>query len=488
MTEPVTTVAPTAWQTRLLERDPRLHIYLCGIGGVGLSPIATVLLQLGMRVSGSDRQASANTTRVAAAGARVFTTQTADNLLEMAQADRPDVVLISSAIAPDNPERQAAEALGLPVVKRNDFLPAMLAGRRLIAVAGTHGKTTTTSMIVHILKQTGRAPGYIVGADLPLYGSAAAGDESYFVIEADEYDHMFLGLSPSLAVVTNVEWDHPDCFRTPASFRRAFIQFVDRVDRNGVVVSCRDDDGAEQLRQYAYTRGPEWITYGLNAEADLHGVDPVSTSSGGYGAQVTQWGMPAGELVLQVPGLHNVRNALAAVAAASWCDVPIADCLTALASFQGAARRFEQKGEVGGVMVFDDYAHHPTEVRATLSAARGRFPAARIWAVFQPHTYSRTHNLLTEMAASFGDADEVIITDIYAAREKDDGRVSAGALVAAADHLAIRHISGLDTAANFLVAHVQAGDVVLTLGAGDGYRIGEMLLAQLEMTQETGAT
>lgn len=478
MTEHVPTIAPAAWQTRLLERDPQLHIYLCGIGGVGLSPIATVLLQMGVRVSGSDRQANANTAHVAAAGATVFPSQTAANLLDMPADDRPDVVLISSAVAPDNPERQAAEALGLPVVKRSRFLPALLAGRRVIAVAGTHGKTTTTSMIVHILKQTGRAPGYIVGADLPLYGSAAAGDEPYFVIEADEYDHMFLGLLPNLAVITNVEWDHPDCFPTPASLRKAFMQFVDRVDRHGVVVSCRDDAGAERLRQYAYTRGPEWITYGMDAAADLQAIAPTPTPSGGYAAQVTQWGMQAGEVVLQVPGQHNVRNALAAVAVASWCDVPVADCLAALQSFRGAARRFEQKGDAGGVLVFDDYAHHPTEVRATLAAARDRFPASRIWAVFQPHTFSRTRNLLAEMAASFGDADEVIVTDIYAAREQDDGSVSSAALVAASVHPSIRHISGLDAAAAYLAAHVQPGDVVLTLGAGDGYRIGEMFLAQ----------
>lgn len=478
MTERMQAIAPAAWQTRLLDRDPQLHIYVCGIGGSGLSPIATVLLQMGVRVSGSDRQANANTARLAAAGASVVTTQTAANLLDLPASDRPDVVLISSAIAPDNPERQAAEALGLPVVKRSDFLPALLAGRRLIAVAGTHGKTTTTSMIVHILKQVGRAPGYIVGADLPVYGSAAAGDEPYFVIEADEYDHMFLGLSPNLAVITNVEWDHPDCFPTPASIRKAFMQFVDRVERRGVIVTCRDDAGAEHLRHYAYTRGPEWITYGMDAAADLRAVDPAPTPDGGYRAQVTQWGMPAGDLLLQVPGQHNVRNALAALAAASWCDVPVDACLDALQGFQGSARRFERKGEAGGVTVFDDYAHHPTEVRATLAAARDRFPNARIWAVFQPHTFSRTRNLLAEMAASFDDADQVIVTDIYAAREQDDGSVSPAALVAAANHSAMRHISGLDAAAAYLAEHVQPGDVVITLGAGDGNRIGELLLAQ----------
>ena len=199
----------------------------------------------------------------------------------------------------------------------------------------------------------------------------------------------------------------------------------------------------------------------------------------GSTAEVRQWGMPAGKVTLQVPGQHNVRNALAAAAAAGACDVPLNDALAALGSFRGAARRFEQKGEAGGVVVIDDYAHHPTEITATLSAARSRFPERRIWAVFQPHTFSRTRNLLQEMARSFDDADQVIVTDIYAARETDDGSISADALVAASPHANIRHISGLAAAAAFLAAQVRAGDVVITLGAGDGYRIGEMLLGGL---------
>ncbi len=471
------------WATRLAQRDSQLHIHLIGIGGAGLGPIARVLLDQGMTVSGSDRQANATTAALAARGATIFPQQAAANLLDDAAAGttrpRPDVVLISSAVDAANPERQAAEQLGLPVVKRADFLPALLAHRRVIAVAGTHGKTTTTAMIVHILYNTGHAPGYIIGADIPTYGSAAAGTDDLFVIEADEYDHMFHGLHPSVAVVTNVEWDHPDHYPTPSAFRRAFRQFIDRVDRRGLVITCRDDVGAEQLRDYAYSRGPEWITYGLNPAAGLQAIDVQALPGSGSTAEVRQWGMPAGKVTLQVPGQHNVRNALAAAAAAGACDVPLNDALAALGSFRGAARRFEQKGEAGGVVVIDDYAHHPTEITATLSAARSRFPERRIWAVFQPHTFSRTRNLLQEMARSFDDADQVIVTDIYAARETDDGSISADALVAASPHANIRHISGLAAAAAFLAAQVRAGDVVITLGAGDGYRIGEMLLGGL---------
>ena len=473
-----------SWRTRLIERDPQLHIHLLGIGGSGLSPIANVLLDMGVKVSGSDRQPNAMTARLAARGATVMPQQAAENLLNLPADQQPDVVLISSAVSAENPERQAAEALGIPVVKRIDFLPALLDGRRVIAVAGTHGKSSTTAMIVHILVRAGLAPGYIIGADMPDVGNAAAGTSSYFVIEADEYDHMFLGLKPTVAVITNVEWDHPDFYTTPASFRRAFMQFVDNVDRRGLIITCRDDEGAEQLRAYGYSRGPDWITYGLDPAADLQAVDVEPVAGSGSRAQLMHWGLPTCSLELEVPGVHNVRNALAAVAAAVWCDVYIDDACHALHSYHGVARRFQQVGEADGVRIIDDYAHHPTEIMATLGAARDRFPTRRIWAVFQPHTFSRTRNLLTEMANSFAAADQVVVTDIYAAREKDDGTVKAADIVAASPHPAICHAGGLVESAEYLAERVQPGDVVVVLGAGDSYRIGELLLAHLKDKKE----
>jgi UDP-N-acetylmuramate--alanine ligase len=474
------------WQERLLARDHALRIHLLGIGGAGLSAIATVLLDMGVQVSGSDRRASAATARLAAAGATVYPQQSATNLTALPAAQRPAVVLISSAVDPSNPERQAAESLGIPVVKRSEFLPALLAHRRVLAVAGAHGKSTTTAMLIQILGEAGLAPGYIVGADLPGFGNASAGQSDYFVIEADEYDRMFLGLAPAVAIITNVEWDHPDYYPTAASFRRAFHQFVDTVNRRGLIISCRDDEGAEQLRAYAASRGPDWITYGFDPEANLRATEVELVEEGGAAAEVICWEMPCGRLELLVPGLHNVRNALAAVAAAGWCDVPVAQALASLGHFQGAARRFERKGEAGGVLVVDDYAHNPTKVKAALSAARQRYPRRRIWAVVQPHTFSRTRTLLHAMAASFADADQVIVTDIYAAREFDNGTVSAADLVAASPHPAIRYIGALDDAADYLIENVAPGDVVITLGAGDGYRIGELLLDHLAVV--TGAT
>ncbi len=478
LTEQTQLPAPS-WQERLAAGDPTLRVHLLGIGGTGLSAIARVLLQMGIGVSGSDRRPGPVLQQLEAAGARVFTHQEAANLLDLRAEARPDVVLLSSAVDPANPERAAAQDLGLPVVKRAEFLPALLRDRRLIAVAGTHGKTTTTAMIVQVLRGAGIDCGYIIGSEVPAFGSGAAGSAPEFVIEADEYDHMFLGLRPQVAVITNVEWDHPDCYPTPSSFRRAFMQFTDNVHREGVIIACADDPGATLVHDYAPTRGPRWLLYGTRPGADLRATNIRAVPGGGIEADLEWWNAPNGGLRLQVAGVHNVRNALAALAVGAGCDVPSETALAALADYRGSARRFEAKGEESGVTVIDDYAHHPTEVAATLAAARGRYPDRRIWAVFQPHTYSRTRRMLYQMGESFEAADEVIVLDIYAAREADDGSVSAAELVAASPHRAIRHIAAIADAAVWLADHVRPGDVVLTLGAGDGNQVGERLLGLL---------
>jgi len=467
------------WQHKLINADPTTRVHLIGIGGAGLSAIASVLLEQGMRVSGSDRSPGATAKAFAERGALIFAGQHGENLTNLPPDARPDVVLISSAIDASNPERQAAEAMGLPVVKRDNFLPFLLAKRAVIAVAGTHGKSTTTSMVVKVLREAGIACGYIIGTVLPGYGSGSAGNSPWFVIEADEYDHMFLGLRPTVAVVTNVEWDHPDCYPTPSSFRRAFMRFVDLVPRHGLVISCRDDEGAQQVRAHGASRGPRWITYGTDPEAEL--CAPQISSAAGAGSSATlRWGTaPIGVLQLAVPGIHNVRNAMAALAVASWCGIPFEIALPSLANFAGSARRFELRGAAAGVTIYDDYAHHPTEIEATLNAARRRYPDRRIWAVYQPHTYSRTRSTLDRIRDSFRDADRVIVTDIYAARELNDGTISAADVVAACNHSAICHIGPLAAAADFLLASLQPGDILLTLGAGDGNTIGDRILAGL---------
>ncbi len=492
----------THWQTRLAQTDSTLRIHLLGIGGAGLSAIATVLLESGFTVSGSDRQLNAQTARLAELGAQISEGQRAENLTDLTAEQRPDVVLISSAVGADNPERAAAAALGLPVVKRNQFLAELLRNRRVIGVAGTHGKSTTTAMIVQVLGEAGLDAGYIIGTQLPGFGSASAGHSDWFVIEADEYDGMFLGLCPQIAVVTNVEWDHPDCYPTPQRFMQAFEHFIDNVVDEGAVVACMDDAGAAALRLACDPRagaatgertGPCWLGYGLDPHADLHAAPP-RTSLGHTRTQVTWWHAPVGELRLLVPGDHNVRNALAALAVAACCDVPVEQALASLRNFRGTSRRFEQKGEAQGVTVIDDYAHHPTEVRATLAAARQRFrrsgldqnSGGRLWAIFQPHTFSRTHALLADLHGAFDDADRMIVTDIYAAREVDAGEVSAADVVLASGHGDVQHVGRLDDVVAALAANVAPGDVVITLGAGDVNQAGERLLARLAGEGEVG--
>ncbi len=475
------------WQQKLANADPSLRVHLLGIGGSGLSAIAAVLLDQGMQVSGSDRTLSAAAVALAQRGARICEGQRAENLTTLPAEQLPDVVLISSAIDAANPERAAAEALGLPVVKRSDFLSYLLARRSVIAVAGTHGKSTTTSMIVKLLREVGIVCGYIIGTVLPGYGSGAAGTSPWFVIEADEYDHMFLGLTPAVAVLTNVEWDHPDCFPTPSSFRRAFMQFVDLVPRHGLIISCGDDEGARQVQAYSASRGPGWITYGLSEGVDLRATNVIAQPGAGSCAELSWWNAPAGTLQVSVPGLHNVRNALAALAVASWCGVPFDVALPPLQAFGGTARRFELKGMAGGVTVLDDYAHHPTEIEATLAAARKRYPSSRIWALFQPHTFSRTRTMLYRMGDSFEHADAVIVTDIYAAREAFDPTVSAAELVASSNHPQIRHVGALADAAATLIDELRPGDVLLTLGAGDGNSVGERVLAALRARDAAAA-
>ena len=497
-----------SWQQRLKETvraswlgrdadDAALRVHLIGIGGAGLSAIAQVLLEQGVRVSGSDRQASERTHRLAASGATIFEGQeTAATLTQLPAQGRPDVVLISSAVNETNQERQTAQRLGIPVVRRESFLAPFLAGRDVIAVSGTHGKSTTTAMIVQTLHAGGCDAGYIIGADLNStaakcaadtvgggrtgYGNAHAGTARTFVIEADEYDFMFHGLTPTVAVVTNVEWDHPDCYPTPASFADAFRQFVAQVRTEGCVISCGDDPGAEALRKdRATVSGPAWLTYGLHDGCDVQAIGAAVGESGGFAATVQNGAESIGRLQLQVPGIHNLRNALAALTVARRCGVPTVQVLASLHQYTGIGRRFELKGTRRGVTVIDDYAHHPTEVRATLAAARDRFGERRIWAVFQPHTFSRTRAMLDKIARSFGNADAVLVTDIYAARESGDMAAAAAEVADASPHSSIRHSGDVEETSALLHAEVKAGDVVLTLGAGTSHRIGELLLERL---------
>ncbi|GAB4535471.1 MAG: UDP-N-acetylmuramate--L-alanine ligase [Anaerolineae bacterium] len=449
------------------------EIHLIGIGGAGLSAIATVLLEQGYTVSGSDLRASPTTERLARLGARVHIGHAAANLGEA------DLVVVSSAVPADNPELLEAKRRGVPVVKRAEWLGHMMAGKRGVAVAGTHGKTTTTAMIAFVLRDAGLDPTFIVGGDIPQLGTnAAAGRGDVFVIEADEYDHTFLGLRPEIAVVTVVEWDHPDCYPTPESMQEAFREFIGLVPPDGLVVACGDEPTVRELM--GKSGRPAMITtYGLGEDNHWHAFDLRPNTQGGYDFSISTTNQPASQSSTAIPGVHNVRNALAALLVAHSLGVPVEQATVALAQFRGVARRFEIKGEAGGVLVVDDYAHHPTEIRATLSAARTHYPERKVWAVFQPHTYSRSRALLGEFATAFGAADHVILVDIFPAREVNDGSVTSRDILNQMEHPDARYIGALEEAAGFLADHLRSGDLLITLGAGDGYRVGEMVLGEL---------
>ena len=454
---------------------PRMRVHLVGIGGIGLSAIARVLHGWGYRVSGSDRQASALTAMLAAEGMTIYAGHRAE------QVAGADLVLMSSAVAEDNPEVVEARRRGVPVVKRNQFLADLTSGKLTIAVAGTHGKTTTSAMIAWILVQAGLDPTFIVGGVLDNLGTnARAGHGRYFVIEADEYDRAFLGLWPEVAVITTLEHDHPDCYPTFGEMRDAFARFAARVGAGGLLIVGGEDQEARGLGETWRRIGGQAATLGLGPSWDWR-AEQVQI---GFGASFEVWhaGLRLGRCELGLPGRHNVLNALAALAVADKVGVPFEAAAGALAEFRGTARRFELKGEAGGVTVVDDYAHHPTEIRATLAAARARYPGRTIWTVFQPHTYSRTVALLKEFGTVFGDADHVVVTGIYAARESDTLGMS-GADVAAqigqSGHLDVEYVDTLHRAAATVLERVGPGDVVLTLGAGDGYLVGEWVLERL---------
>jgi UDP-N-acetylmuramate--alanine ligase len=450
------------------------RVHFVGIGGAGLSAIARVLMGQGAEVSGSDLVLSPVAEALARDGARVFVGHGEENVTGA------ELVVVSSAVPPSNVELQAARAGGIPVLKRPEFLGQLMAGHLGVAVAGTHGKTSTTAMISSILLQAGRDPTFIVGGVIAGLGTnARAGDGPLFVIEADEYDHTFLSLTPQVAVVTNVEHDHPDCYPTFADCRATFAQFASLVPADGLLVACWDDPVARDLGEQRRAAGGEVSFFGLSEGAEWRAEGIRPNFAGGVDFLAVRDGQVLGLVRLRLPGDHNASNAMAALAVAAFLDVPFGVARGALSEFRGVGRRFEVKGKADGVLVVDDYAHHPTEIRVTLLAARQRFPHWPLWVVWQPHTYSRTKTLLADFAQAFGMADHVIVLPIYPARETDTLGISSADVVAAMRHPDVRQGRSLDEALVWLGTEVRPGDVVLTLGAGDGYKVGEWLLEVL---------
>jgi len=439
-------------------------VHFVGIGGAGMSAIAKVLLERGVRISGSDLKRSRASTVLEAMGANVHLGHEAELV------GSADIVVRSSAIPDRNPEVRRATELGIPILARGEALASLLRGRRSIVVAGTHGKTTTTSMVVAVLRHAGVDPTYLVGAGLNDVGTnARSGRGDLVVAESDESDGSFLLLDPFVAVVTNIELDHVDHWGDLSALRRAFETFVSNVQEGGTVVVPVDE------RELG---GPGATTFGSDGDVSAEAIEPYGTGTRFVLRALSE----RAEVRLRVPGMHNVSNALAAAAACSAVGIGLADIAAGLGHFSGVERRFQVRGEASGVTVIDDYAHHPTEIRATLSAARsGAWP--RVVALFQPHRYTRTAALADAFGESFEGADRIVITDVYGAGEEPvpgvTGKLIADAICERFPGRPVAYIPHRAELLSYLAKSCRSGDALLTLGAGDVNSIGEELLARL---------
>ena len=452
-------------------------MHFIGIGGSGLSAIARLLLESGYAVTGSDSVMSSFARDLQSAGADVRIGHDARNI------SGADWVVRSSAIPDDNPEVVAALTQGIPVYKRSDFLGRLMENKTGIAVAGTHGKTTTTAMLAWTLSSIGEDPSFIVGSNVTDLGvNARAGKGDTFVIEADEYDRMFLGLKPKVEVVTYVEHDHPDCYPTPEDFRNAFVDFVRLLPAGGTLIACGDEPGAAGIAAEARRMGKNVLQYGaavtLGTSSDwVLAQNYKPNTKGGFSFDATVAGQ-AYPVALCIPGMHNLRNALAVMAVIHVLALSMHKAAEALGKFSGTERRFEVRGEAKGVTVVDDYGHHPTEIAATLSGARSRYAKRRILAVWQPHTYSRTQALADQFAEAFNEADEVIVTEIYRSREPAQD-YSSQEVVKKMKHSSVKFIADLSDVYGYLISNLQAGDVLIVFSAGDADQVSTQVLDQL---------
>jgi UDP-N-acetylmuramate--alanine ligase len=450
------------------------RVHFAGIGGAGMSGIAQIMLARGVLVSGSDAAASPMLDALAALGADVHVGHSAEHV------DKADTLVVSSAIRDDNPELVAARDRGIRILHRAGALASVMLGRRVIAVAGTHGKTTTTSMITTVLRATGADPSYVIGGVLAETGVGAAdGAGRDFIAEADESDGSFLMFAPQVAVITNIEADHLDNYGTPERYRATFRAFAERVRPGGLIVTNADDPGTRELAADLRGAPPRVRTYGESPDADYQVTDVAQDGMRTrltLTAENTPFGAIQASLSVGVPGRHNASNAAAAFTTAVELGIAPQHAATALGGYRGAARRLEPKGEASGVLVLDTYAHHPTELEADLLAARG-ITSGRVIAVFQPHLYSRTRIFAAQFATALRLADVAVVLDVYAAREDPEPGVS-GALIADSVPGAL-FISDITTLPDLIATLASPGDLVLTMGAGDVTKQGPVILKAL---------
>jgi UDP-N-acetylmuramate--alanine ligase len=458
------------------------RIHFVGIGGIGMSGIAEILLNLGYQISGSDLKTSAITQRLAVMGTTTYEGHFAENVRGA------EVVVTSSAIAPDNPEVAEARRLHLPVIQRAEMLAELMRLKYGIAIAGMHGKTTTTSMVAAVLAAAGLDPTVVAGGRVDAMGSnARLGKSQYLVAEADESDRSFLKLSPILSIVTNIDREHMDCYRNMRDVKQTFLDFMDRVPFYGMIVGCNDDPILRKLLPQVQRRV---ITYGTRRGSDFLIKPGAIEPQPGEHRPLTRFrvgyrGKDLGTFTLQVPGLHNILNATAAIAVGVGLVVSADSVRAALETFRGVDRRFQLRGKAAGVSVIDDYGHHPTEIKATLAAAR-QCGFRKIHVIFQPHRYTRTRELMDEFADAFHDADTLAVLDIYAANERAIEGVSGEALAAriqAAGKQTVRYVRSFPEVAEIVSTEAEDGDMVLTLGAGSVSQLGSTILDKLQARQ-----
>ena len=457
------------------------RIHLVGIGGVHMSAIAQALLAQGHEVSGSDIYLSSFALRAQEQGARVFEGHRPENL------GAAELVVVTSAVGPNNPEVAEARRRRIPIVKRAEMIARLLEGRRVIAIAGSHGKTTTTALIAYMLHEDGLKPTFFLGGEMVnLRANAAWSDGPYGVVEADEYDAAFLSYSPHIAVVTNIEADHLDFYGTFENMVAAFRHFLGQASPEGVVIAGTDDPTVVALVRAGASAAPV-EGYGLKADGlwQARAVEPAP--DGGYAFTAWRGGRPYSSFEIRLWGLHNVANALAAIALGHFLGLSLATMQRALAHFRGVARRFQRIGEAAGVVVMDDYAHHPTEVRATLAAAKERFPDRRLVVLFQPHTYSRSRYLLEGFQGCFEGVHELYVADTYAAREEPAAGMGAEELAQAIVAPRARYLGPVAAAARQVARRLRPGDVFFTIGAGDVDRAAFIVLEELSKSTQPAA-
>ena len=451
----------------------KYHIHFVGIGGIGMSGIAELLLNLGYQVSGSDQQTSEITERLKALGGIIFAGHDADQICGA------DVVVISSAVGRDNPEVLAAERISVPVIPRAEMLAELMRLKYSVAIAGAHGKTTTTSMVASVLAQGGLDPTVVIGGKLKSIGSnAVLGQGDFIVAEADESDGSFLKFSPAIAVVTNIDREHLDFYQDLETIKAVFLDFIDRIPFYGLAILCLDNESIQDLIPKIKKR---YATYGMSSQADFQ-IRNVEFEKRHSRFSVYRQGHKFGRFTLNLPGIHNVYNATASIAAGVELDIPVDAIESALQTLEGVQRRLEIKGEVNGITVVDDYGHHPTEIKTTLQAIEECWPDNRKIIVFQPHRYTRTRALFDDFTRSFYQSDVLLVLPIYAAGEQKIEGLTSSKLcegIKAHGHKEVLYAACSEDAIAYLKENLKPGDVLLTLGAGDVWKVGRDILKAL---------